>query len=179
MTSEYTRPACALPPVAARVIPAEEFRAFLASSGPAALLLLVSVCARLRVSDRRNVEFVALDSVGRRGPPGWWSWPSSSAWPARAGRCVSTCRSARTIWPVGPDRRGRRSAKRCGPAGPGLDRHRSAPGHAVVDLAAAAVPGRLTPPPVPGGNVLGGAVKLPFRRRSLGVVASSVQVDDQ
>jgi CRP/FNR family cyclic AMP-dependent transcriptional regulator len=47
------------------VIPAEEFRAFLASSPHAALLLLVSICARLRVTDRRNVEFVALDSVGR------------------------------------------------------------------------------------------------------------------
>ncbi len=57
--------ATALDPVEARVIPAGEFRAFLAAHPQAALVLLVSVCARLRVSDRRNVEFVALDSVGR------------------------------------------------------------------------------------------------------------------
>jgi CRP/FNR family transcriptional regulator, cyclic AMP receptor protein len=57
--------ATALAPVEARVIPAEEFRAFLGSCPHATLLLLVSICARLRVTDRRNVEFVALDSVGR------------------------------------------------------------------------------------------------------------------
>src|SRR6202035_3878767 len=55
----------ALDAVAARVIPAGTFRDFLAANPPAALMLLVSVCGRLRVSDRRNVEFVALDSVGR------------------------------------------------------------------------------------------------------------------
>jgi CRP/FNR family cyclic AMP-dependent transcriptional regulator len=52
-------------PVEARVIQGADFRQFLASSTSAALLLLVSVCGRLRVSDRRQVEFVALDSVGR------------------------------------------------------------------------------------------------------------------
>ena len=57
--------AVAMDPVEARVIQGADFRQFLASSTSAALLLLVSVCGRLRVSDRRQVEFVALDSVGR------------------------------------------------------------------------------------------------------------------
>jgi CRP/FNR family cyclic AMP-dependent transcriptional regulator len=57
--------ATALDPVDARVIPGGEFRQFLRSSAPGAMLLLVSVCGRLRVSDRRRVEFIAMDSVGR------------------------------------------------------------------------------------------------------------------
>ena len=57
--------ATAIDAVAARVIPADTFRDFLAANPRAALILLVSVCGRLRASDRRNVEFVALDSVGR------------------------------------------------------------------------------------------------------------------
>jgi CRP/FNR family cyclic AMP-dependent transcriptional regulator len=57
--------ATAIDDIDARVVPAKEFREFLSSSPQAALCLLVSVCARLRVSDRRSVEFVALDSVGR------------------------------------------------------------------------------------------------------------------
>jgi CRP/FNR family transcriptional regulator, cyclic AMP receptor protein len=57
--------ATAIDAVTARVVPGDEFRAFLAESAPAAVALLVSVCGRLRSSDRRRVEFVALDSVGR------------------------------------------------------------------------------------------------------------------
>jgi CRP/FNR family transcriptional regulator, cyclic AMP receptor protein len=57
--------ATAIDTVEARVVAGEEFLAFLAGSAPAALALLVSVCGRLRTSDRRRVEFVALDSVGR------------------------------------------------------------------------------------------------------------------
>jgi CRP/FNR family cyclic AMP-dependent transcriptional regulator len=57
--------ATAIDMVAARVVAAEDFRAFLAASAPAALALLVSLCGRLRTSDRHRVEFVALDSVGR------------------------------------------------------------------------------------------------------------------
>jgi CRP/FNR family transcriptional regulator, cyclic AMP receptor protein len=57
--------ASAIDLVEARVVAAEDFRAFLAVSAPAALALLVSVCGRLRTEDRRRVEFVALESVGR------------------------------------------------------------------------------------------------------------------
>jgi len=57
--------ATAIDPVVAQVIPAEEFRTFLAGHPAASLSLLASVCARLRDSDRRRVEFVALDSIGR------------------------------------------------------------------------------------------------------------------
>jgi CRP-like cAMP-binding protein len=55
----------AIDPVGARVIAANDFRDFLGAHPSAALALLTLVSARLRVSDRRNVEFVALDSVGR------------------------------------------------------------------------------------------------------------------
>jgi CRP-like cAMP-binding protein len=57
--------ATAIDAVEARVVAGEEFRQFLAGSPPAALALLVSVCRRLRTSDQRRVEFVALDSTGR------------------------------------------------------------------------------------------------------------------
>jgi CRP-like cAMP-binding protein len=51
--------------VEAQVVDGAAFRSFLASSAPAAVALLVAVCGRLRESDRRRVEFVAMDSVGR------------------------------------------------------------------------------------------------------------------
>jgi CRP-like cAMP-binding protein len=57
--------ATAIEAVECRVIPAAEFREFLASDAQVALQLLVSVCARLRESDRRRIEFVALDATGR------------------------------------------------------------------------------------------------------------------
>jgi CRP-like cAMP-binding protein len=57
--------ATAIEAVEARVVDGAAFRAFLASSAPAATALLVAVCGRLRLSDRRSVEFVAMDSVGR------------------------------------------------------------------------------------------------------------------
>jgi CRP-like cAMP-binding protein len=57
--------ATAIDLVEGRVISASEFRAFLAAHPDAALSLLASLSHRLRVSDRRNVEFVAMDSVGR------------------------------------------------------------------------------------------------------------------
>ena len=57
--------ATALEALEARVISAEDFRRFLTTSTDAAVGLLVSVCGRLRVSDRRRVEFVALDATGR------------------------------------------------------------------------------------------------------------------
>lgn len=55
----------AIDPVEARIVAGDDFRAFLERHPRASLLLLRSVTARLRVSDRRRVEFVALDSVGR------------------------------------------------------------------------------------------------------------------
>jgi CRP/FNR family cyclic AMP-dependent transcriptional regulator len=57
------------PVVAAHVLPAEECRTFLAGHPDASLSLLASVYARLRDSDRRRVEFAALDSIGRGCPP--------------------------------------------------------------------------------------------------------------
>ena len=57
--------ATALEPLEARVISAEEFLRFLTTSTDAAVGLLVSVCGRLRVADRRRAEFVALDVTGR------------------------------------------------------------------------------------------------------------------
>jgi CRP-like cAMP-binding protein len=57
--------ASALDAVDARVVRADGFRAFLAEHPSAALLLLSAVCGRLRDSDRRRVEFVALDATGR------------------------------------------------------------------------------------------------------------------
>jgi CRP-like cAMP-binding protein len=57
--------ATAIDAVECRVIPAAQFREFLASDSQVALQLLASVCARLRDSDRRRIEFVALDATGR------------------------------------------------------------------------------------------------------------------
>jgi CRP-like cAMP-binding protein len=51
--------------VEARVVPGERFREFLVAHPHATLLLLKSATGRLRDSDRRRVEFVGLDSVGR------------------------------------------------------------------------------------------------------------------
>jgi CRP-like cAMP-binding protein len=57
--------ATALDAVDARVVHADAFRGFLVEHPHAALLLLRTVCHRLRDSDRRRVEFVALDAAGR------------------------------------------------------------------------------------------------------------------
>ena len=57
--------ATAIDPLDASVVPGAEFRAFLAASPQASLLFVRSVTGRLRDSDRRRVEFVGLDSVGR------------------------------------------------------------------------------------------------------------------
>jgi CRP-like cAMP-binding protein len=57
--------AVAIESIDARVISGAEFRDFLGSHAGAAVALLASICRRLRASDRRQVEFVALDSVGR------------------------------------------------------------------------------------------------------------------
>lgn len=57
--------ATAIDPVEARVVTSEDFRAYLAASPNATLSLLRSMTGRLRESDRRRVEFVALDTVGR------------------------------------------------------------------------------------------------------------------
>jgi CRP-like cAMP-binding protein len=57
--------ATALEPVDACVVPGEEFRAFLAGSPRASLMLLRSVSGRLRESGRRQVEFIGFDSAGR------------------------------------------------------------------------------------------------------------------
>jgi CRP/FNR family transcriptional regulator, cyclic AMP receptor protein len=51
--------------VQARVVPGERFRTFLEANPHATLLLLKLVTGRLRDADRRRVEFVGLDSVGR------------------------------------------------------------------------------------------------------------------
>jgi CRP-like cAMP-binding protein len=57
--------ATAIDAVEARMVEGAAFRSFLASSAPVAMALLVAVCGRLRESDRRSVEFVGMDSVGR------------------------------------------------------------------------------------------------------------------
>jgi CRP-like cAMP-binding protein len=57
--------ATAIAPVDARVVPGEEFREFLRTNPQASLMLLTFVSSRLRNSDRRRIEFVGLDSVGR------------------------------------------------------------------------------------------------------------------
>jgi CRP/FNR family transcriptional regulator, cyclic AMP receptor protein len=57
--------ATAIDPVDARIVAGEEFRAFMATSSQASLVFLKSLSGRLRDSDRRRVEFIALDSVGR------------------------------------------------------------------------------------------------------------------
>jgi CRP-like cAMP-binding protein len=57
--------ATAIDPVDARIVAGEEFRAFMAASSQASLFFLKSLSGRLRDSDRRRVEFIALDSVGR------------------------------------------------------------------------------------------------------------------
>jgi CRP/FNR family transcriptional regulator, cyclic AMP receptor protein len=57
--------ATSIEPVDACVVPGEEFRAFLAGSPQASLMLLRAVSNRLRDSDRRQVEFIGFDSIGR------------------------------------------------------------------------------------------------------------------
>jgi len=57
--------ATAIDAVEARVVTGERFRAFLEAHPHATLLLLKSATGRLRDADRRRVEFVGLDSVGR------------------------------------------------------------------------------------------------------------------
>jgi CRP-like cAMP-binding protein len=55
----------ALEPVEAQVIPAAEFRSFLASEPGAALALLRVVTARMRDSDRMRLAYGAQDTLGR------------------------------------------------------------------------------------------------------------------
>jgi CRP/FNR family transcriptional regulator, cyclic AMP receptor protein len=55
----------AMDSVSARVVPGERFRAFLEATPRATLVFLTSMTGRLRDADRRRVEFVGLDSVGR------------------------------------------------------------------------------------------------------------------
>jgi CRP-like cAMP-binding protein len=51
--------------VRAVVVPVAEVRDFLGTHPEAAMLLLESVAERLRDADRREVEYAALDSIGR------------------------------------------------------------------------------------------------------------------
>src|SRR6266516_1694740 len=55
----------ALEPVEAAVVPASEFRAFLAVHPRVAILLLEMLARRLRDADRKRVEFGAHDTLGR------------------------------------------------------------------------------------------------------------------
>ena len=55
----------ALEPVEAAVVPASEFRAFLAAHSRVAILLLEMLARRLRDADRKRVEFGAHDTLGR------------------------------------------------------------------------------------------------------------------
>jgi CRP-like cAMP-binding protein len=55
----------AIDSVSVRVVPGERFRAFLEATPRATLVFLTSMTGRLRDADRRRVEFVGLDSVGR------------------------------------------------------------------------------------------------------------------
>jgi CRP-like cAMP-binding protein len=55
----------AIDPVKARIITGEGFRGFLAANPATSLLFLRTVSSWLRDSDRRRVEFVGLDTVGR------------------------------------------------------------------------------------------------------------------
>jgi CRP-like cAMP-binding protein len=57
--------ASAIDDIDARVVQADQLRAFLAEYPGASLVLLSTICRRLRDSDRRRVEFVALDATGR------------------------------------------------------------------------------------------------------------------
>lgn len=55
----------ALEPVEALLVPTARFRVFLAEHGDAALVLLLSVIARLRDADRKRLEFGGSDALGR------------------------------------------------------------------------------------------------------------------
>ncbi|HWE54291.1 MAG TPA: Crp/Fnr family transcriptional regulator [Acidimicrobiales bacterium] len=57
--------ATAVGPVEVRVVSGQAFREYLATQPGASLTFLRSLSGRLRDSDRRRVEFVALDSIGR------------------------------------------------------------------------------------------------------------------
>lgn len=57
--------AIAQEPVQALIVQAEEFMAFLERRPRAAVVLLRSLTRRLRDSDRKRIEFVAYDTVGR------------------------------------------------------------------------------------------------------------------
>ena len=57
--------ATAIEPVEAQIIGRLDFLDYLTASPNVALALLKSLSGRLRESDRRRVEFVALDTVGR------------------------------------------------------------------------------------------------------------------
>lgn len=55
----------ALEPIAARVMPPKEFRAYLSGHGRVALLLMCILADRLRDADRRHIEFGAQDTKDR------------------------------------------------------------------------------------------------------------------
>ncbi len=57
--------ATAMGVVDVQVVPGDAFREFLASHPDTSLQVLRSFCGRLRDSDRRRVEFISSDSVGR------------------------------------------------------------------------------------------------------------------
>jgi CRP/FNR family transcriptional regulator, cyclic AMP receptor protein len=57
--------AIALKPVQALIVPAGDFLSFLQMRPNAALVLLRTLTRRLREADRRRIEFVAYDTVGR------------------------------------------------------------------------------------------------------------------
>jgi len=60
-----TASAIALDPLTVRVIPADEFRKFVATAPGAALELIRMLMGRLREGDRRRVEFGAYDATSR------------------------------------------------------------------------------------------------------------------
>jgi len=60
-----TASAIAIDPLAVRIIPAEEFREFVARSPGAALEIIRMLMGRLREGDRRRVEFGAYDATSR------------------------------------------------------------------------------------------------------------------
>jgi len=60
-----TASAIALDPLKVRVVPAAEFRAFVAGRPDAALELIRMLMGRLREGDRRRVEFGAYDATAR------------------------------------------------------------------------------------------------------------------
>jgi CRP-like cAMP-binding protein len=57
--------ALAAEPVEALVLTVEDFQQFMATTPPAAMVMLVGLVRRLREADRKRIEFAAYDTVGR------------------------------------------------------------------------------------------------------------------